>query len=210
MVTLLVLLTSGLHPFIAQTDPIYATVRVRAYADERVDATLVQRAQQVAGRLLASAGLVTAWRVCDAAESCSQEDSPVPEIAVIFLSEYPSTGRAHCGVAAMDERFHGTVMVSVRCAQNVASRLSKQLATRSHPMLAMGRHDDIVGASVAHEIGHVLGLPHAPFGLMRARLESDDILALRQGRLVFSARESATMRQSARPTSGDDLRAARR
>jgi hypothetical protein len=57
----------------------------------------------------------------------------------------------------------------------------------------MPRHDDIVGAVVAHEIGHVLGLRHAPLGLMRAELEAEDVVALRQGNLRFSREEAVRM-----------------
>jgi predicted Zn-dependent protease len=77
---------------------------------------------------------------------------------------------------------------------------------------AVARHDDIVGAVIAHEIGHLLGLPHAPAGLMRASLEAGEILALRRGTLAFSDSESAAMRLALARARADrqETRAARR
>ena len=49
-------------------DPV--VLRVRAYADSRVDKATVRGAEDVARRLLAAGGLKTEWRSCDTAESC--------------------------------------------------------------------------------------------------------------------------------------------
>lgn len=71
----------------------------------------------------------------------------------------------------------------------------------------MPRHDDLVGAIVAHEIGHLLGIRHAPSGLMRASLESDDMIALRRGTLRFSPAEAGRMRIAAVLAGEERLRA---
>lgn len=51
---------------------------------------------------------------------------------------------------------------------------------------------DVLGAAVAHEIGHLLlaNRGHAPVGLMRAAWDAADLRALAQGRLTFSASQS--------------------
>ena len=160
----------------------------------------------MAEQLLASAGLVVAWRVCDTAQSCPIEDTPVPEIVVILSSRDRQNGRENCGVAAHGARDSaGTVMVSVPCVAGAAFRLTRRAGTGTNPLLAMPRHDDLVGAIVAHEIGHLLGIRHAPSGLMRASLEADDMIALRRGKLRFSPAEASRMRIAAL-LAGEDRR----
>ena len=66
----------------------------------------------------------------------------------------------------------------------------------------MPRHDDLLGAIVAHEIGHLLGVRHASSGLMHARLDANDIIAFRRGRLRFSPAEAHRMRITALGWSG--------
>ena len=88
-------------------------------------------------------------------------------------------------------------MVSVPCVAGAAFRLTRRAGTGTNPLLAMPRHDDLVGAIVAHEIGHLLGIRHAPSGLTRARLEADDMIALRRGKLRFSPAEASSMRIAA-------------
>ena len=191
-------------------DPVL--VRVRAYTDGRVDRAILDRARTVAAGLLDSAGLATTWRIRHPRDPCPLEGGPVPE-AVVILSSQIRLNRDECGLAALGPSVgKGTVRVWVPCVAGVARRIAGRPATRSHPMLAEGRFHDIVGAVLAHEIGHLLGMRHASTGLMRARLEADDIVALRLGRLGFSPEEAALIRaraQSARATSQDRLRASR-
>jgi hypothetical protein len=192
------ILVADSTPVMNQADPDLVALSVRAYADKQVDGATVRPALEVAEHLMASAGLVVAWRVCDAAHSCPVEDTPVPEIVVILSSRDRQNGRENCGVAAHGARGSaGTVMVSVPCVAGVAFRLTRRPGTGTNPLLAMPRHDDLIGAIVAHEIGHLLGIRHARAGLMRARLETDDMIALRRGKLRFSPAEAGRMRIAA-------------
>ena len=192
------ILVAGSMPVANETDPDMVGLRVRAYADRQVDKATIRPLLEVADDLLASAGLVVAWRVCDTPESCPVEDTPVPEIVVILSSRDRKNGRENCGLAAQGARDSaGTVMVSVPCVAGAAFRLTRRPGTGTHPLLAMPRHDDLIGAIVAHEIGHLLGIRHAPAGLMRASLETDDMIALRRGKLRFSPAEAGRMRIAA-------------
>lgn len=178
-------------------------LRVRVYVDRGLDHTTVERAQEVARRLLAAAGIDMTWRLCD--PTCDTKAEPSPEVIVI-LSRQALTGRQeNCGRAAVGGRpGRGTVRVSVACVAAVAARVSIRREGPLHPLLVMARHDDLVGTVEAHEIGHVLGLKHGS-GLMRARLDPADIVALRLGKLAFDAAEGSRMRMLLAPSAGPQV-----
>jgi hypothetical protein len=192
------LLLTGATAVTTEADSDLVTLRVRLHADMHVDDATIRPALEVATHLLASAGLVVAWRVCDKVQSCPVEDTPLPEIVVILSSGDRQEGREVCGVAAHGARdATGTVLVSVACVAAFAFRLSRDTRAGTNPLLAMPRHDDLIGAVVAHEIAHLLGIRHAPAGLMRATLEVDNTIALRRGTLRFSPVEARMMRLAA-------------
>ena len=204
---MLATLVAGAVPMTNETKPDLVPLRVRVYADMQVDEATIRPALEVAGRLLASAGLVVAWRVCETPHSCPVENTPAPEIVVILSSRDRQDGREKCGVAAHGGRDPaGTVIVSVPCLAGVAFRLTRRAGLGTNPLLAMPRHDDLVGAIVAHEIGHMLGIRHAPSGLMRASLEAGEIIALRRWKLGFSPAEARGMRIAA-SLAGEDTQA---
>jgi len=160
-------------------------VAVRTCADPGMAQQALPDASRTAAALLLTAGIEVRWQPCHAS----------PAAILVFLSSAGAEVKAgKCGRARYGStRGTGLVRVEVNCVATVAFDLSRQTG---NPRLAMPRHADLTGAVIAHEIGHLLGLRHSARGVMRERLGLEDILALRDGRLTFSAQQSATIRAS--------------
>lgn len=192
--SLLVLWLFGISGSAAPSNAATPVLRVRLSPDHDVDRAIPEHARTVAERLLASAGITTSWRVCDARHPCEPVESPVPEVVVILSSRPRPIARDACGLAVGAGASKGTVVVSVTCVQAWLQRLSRDRAFYAQPLLAMPVSDDVVGAVAAHEIGHIFGLRHGRSGLMRAALRARDVIDLRQGRLAFARQDAARMR----------------
>ena len=177
-------------------------LRVRVHAVAGVGETYVRQAVAVARELLTRAGLATDWSICvDVA--CPIDEVRAAPIVVILQNTSDQRRPGRCGRAALGHvEGAGTVRVSVPCVAAVLARLRQRVDTGSHPLLALARHHDLTGAVVAHEVGHVLGLRHGPIGVMRERLDPNDIVSLRARRLAFTEPDALTMQRSAERAAG--------
>ncbi len=108
------ILVPGLILPTAETNPAPAALHVRVYADKQVDRGIIRPALEVAADLLASAGIVVSWRVCEAAHECTAKDGPT---IVIFSSKPRRNDSENCGLAAHGTPDSpGTVIVSSRAS----------------------------------------------------------------------------------------------
>jgi hypothetical protein len=150
-------------------------------------------AQAIADRLLRTAGVAIEWRMCGPADVCSRATDPHPHVTMILTS----AARPSCGTAALERSgIAATVLISLPCIAQVVLDVTRSPAARVNPLLVTLQASHLTGAAMAHEVGHALGLRHTRRGIMQARLDTDDILALRRGQLAFQPTEVAAMRAS--------------
>ena len=89
------MLMPGLILQAKEPDPDLVAWRVRVYADKQVDGGTVRPALEVAGDLLASAGIVVSWRVCDVATRVPDRGQPgARDCRHSFVPGTPETARA--------------------------------------------------------------------------------------------------------------------
>lgn len=173
--------------------PDLPTVDLRFGARAPLDDGSLRLAQITAATLLGTAGIRVACRPCLLA-SCPTDTSG-DVVLVQLLSVVKMTDREVAGETVRDQRSGlVTVLIYVPRIVELASEVRRSSDGRSHPALSSLEIGHLVGLTIAHEVGHGLGLSHSRSGVMKARPSLNEIVALRASNLVFRDAEAARMR----------------
>jgi hypothetical protein len=170
-------------------------VLLRVFSHAVVDAPTLNRTRDTVTALLAAAGVRIEWRDCPLADpSCG---GPAPSGAIVVrLLPSKVTGGHVFGKTAHHLDDDATVLLFVARTFELAQTVRLSPVGRSNPALATLGPGDVLGLTMAHEVGHALGLRHAASGVMKARFTIDDLIALGASRLTFTPGEGASMRQA--------------
>jgi hypothetical protein len=166
-----------------------ATVRVFLYDYARVSPAVLAGAKAVAAAMFERAGVQVEWTECPVRAEEPPKVSPCDR----FI---PGDVQLRILTAEMAKRARTTR----HCLGYAVTKSGSVAAVYYHRAVEMKREGlaslrFILGAAMAHEIGHLLlaESSHSPAGLMRAAWDKEDLRALMRGSLSFTARQAQRM-----------------
>jgi len=166
----------ALAPLAVHAQPI--VVRVFAYAPAPAGAAAAGE------EIFRRAGVETHWTTCTPARNdCPELREGDILLKVVRKSWKTGPQRSSFGAAVVDDHSYlGWVFLD-----------RVQEAARSNA----ARAGTILAHVMAHEVAHLLGLPHAERGIMRAEYDGAEIRSAETGALLFTGEEAAELRAAA-------------
>ena len=166
-----------------------ARVTLRVVNSARVASRVLGQGQKRASYVLGRAGVEATWQDCPEGEvgPCAR---PLERNEFwLHVAGWKPTKQSveMLGFTARDEDTAGGTDVA-----GVYYPMVRELASSFQV-----EEGDVLGAALAHEIGHLLGAGHAPTGVMRARLNRQCIVELSQGGFLFNEDQAARIRVAA-------------
>ena len=160
----------------------------------------------VAGRtvrtLLETAGIVVDWRDCRSARPDCEGSTRKPlAVEVRLRPQAKAADHFVCGEVTRDYLGRPVIVAYLAPHVDLAAAFRFHVASRSNPSLGDVRIGQLVGLTLAHEVGHWLGLPHAPSGVMKARPALEEVTALVAQQLAFAGAQGSRLRTALRDRS---------
>lgn len=170
--------------------PDTARVTISVFNDASVPLKTLRGAEDVAGRVFASADVQIAWMNCGRASETAEEQKACatvvfPEHLHIRIIQRALTQNAPTlGLSYLDEEGSG-------CQADIFYQGIAGVVEESGVSASI-----ILGNAIAHEVGHLLlgTNSHSPEGIMRAHWSEPDLLAAMKGMLAFSNEQKSRMR----------------
>jgi hypothetical protein len=161
-------------------------ITIRVVNSAKVEDRTLAESERQAARVLAQAGIEVVWQDCPAGAG----GACTPELGGnefwLQVANWKPEGRSMelLGFTAFDpDPARGPSLAGVYYP------MVKQMARG----FLMGEAP-VLGAALAHEIGHLLGADHSPTGVMRARFNRLNIEDMDKGGLLFGRQEAARLR----------------
>ena len=174
--------------------PAHMVVDLRVYTYSRMDAERTDEARRLVQGLLSAAGVESTWRVCGGHDDGCGEPAVNARMVLIHVVAVRNEAKPSIAGDAMTAP-SALPMVHVYLPR-IAELVEKFRRTgprRGLPQFSTLTTGQLVGLTIAHEVGHCLGLRHGRAGIMRAKLGAEDVAAARRLTLAFQPAERKRM-----------------
>jgi len=165
-----------------------AQLNVSVYNDAGVEQPMLNKAESVAGTVLARAGIDVEWENCSSrhlsANACDHPDRQ------LSLRITPNT------IHSMEASVFGVAFLSAEGKGRYADVFYSR---------ALQLHDDnrvglpeVLGCVMAHELGHLLlgSNAHSAIGIMQKQWRSGELKQLQRGALLFTTEQAKRMQET--------------
>jgi len=165
-----------------------ARITARVVNSAKVEERTVAEAEEQAGHVMAKAGIGVVWQDCSAVGACASE-----------------LGRSEFWIHVANWKPAGKTveMLGFTALLDPDSAQGPYLAGVYYPMVKQMVSEflideaPILGAAIAHEIGHLLGARHSLNGIMRPQFNPRSMVEFSGGGLLFSEDQAVRIRASA-------------